>query len=279
VNSQVFDHTSVGQFLEKRFGVVVPAISPWHRAVCGDLTSVFDFEHPNEAPFPELPPVGNSTAVIAAVTKLPAPAPPATRENLFQEPGMRRSRPLPYELHVDAHIQHPGYTLTLTFRNTGKAGAVFHVYNRLRLDQIPRRYTVEVGKRLSEHWLPNKDDGRYDLWVYGPNGFVREFRGVLRKDARTSPEIEIKYDVANGAIELTATNGGHDEAMLEVRANAYRREGPWHLHVLRGRPVSQQWPVLASHNWYDFTVAAEGFERRFAGRIENGKGSFSDPAV
>ena len=52
VNSQVFDHTSVGQFLEKRFGITIPAISPWHRAVCGDLTSAFDFVNPNDGTFP-----------------------------------------------------------------------------------------------------------------------------------------------------------------------------------------------------------------------------------
>ena len=39
-NSQVFDHTSVIRFLERRFGVFEPNISPWRRAVCGDLTSV-----------------------------------------------------------------------------------------------------------------------------------------------------------------------------------------------------------------------------------------------
>ncbi|HEY9028219.1 MAG TPA: phospholipase C, phosphocholine-specific, partial [Burkholderiaceae bacterium] len=38
VCSQVFDHTSVIRFLEKRFGVIEPNISPWRRAVCGDLT-------------------------------------------------------------------------------------------------------------------------------------------------------------------------------------------------------------------------------------------------
>src|SRR6185503_15137096 len=43
VNSQVFDHTSVIRFLEQRFGVQEPNISPWRRAVCGDLTSAFDF--------------------------------------------------------------------------------------------------------------------------------------------------------------------------------------------------------------------------------------------
>jgi len=46
VNSQVFDHTSIGMFLEQRFGVTVDIISPWHRAVSGDLTSAFDFNRP-----------------------------------------------------------------------------------------------------------------------------------------------------------------------------------------------------------------------------------------
>ena len=32
VNSQVFDHTSILQFLEKRFGVQEPNISPYRRA-------------------------------------------------------------------------------------------------------------------------------------------------------------------------------------------------------------------------------------------------------
>lgn len=47
VNSQVFDHTSVIQFIEKRFGVHERNLSPWRRAVCGDLTSVFNFKTPN----------------------------------------------------------------------------------------------------------------------------------------------------------------------------------------------------------------------------------------
>ncbi len=41
-----------GMFLEKRFGIRVDAISPWHRAVCGDLTSAFDFAHPNDPAVP-----------------------------------------------------------------------------------------------------------------------------------------------------------------------------------------------------------------------------------
>ena len=54
VNSQVFDHTSTLLFLEKRFGVVEPQISAYRRAVCGDLTSAFNFRAPNNEPLPTL---------------------------------------------------------------------------------------------------------------------------------------------------------------------------------------------------------------------------------
>lgn len=51
VNSQVFDHTSVIRFLEARFARNRPDaleanITPWRRAVTGDLTTAFDFSLP-----------------------------------------------------------------------------------------------------------------------------------------------------------------------------------------------------------------------------------------
>ena len=51
VNSQLFDHTSVIKFLEARFGqgnddLIETNITPWRRAVVGDLTTTFDFERP-----------------------------------------------------------------------------------------------------------------------------------------------------------------------------------------------------------------------------------------
>src|SRR5690606_32500157 len=50
VNSQTFDHTSVLRFLEARFGVKEENISPYRYAVCGDLTSAFNFADPNHEP-------------------------------------------------------------------------------------------------------------------------------------------------------------------------------------------------------------------------------------
>ena len=277
VNSQVFDHTSVGQFIEKRFGIVVPAISPWHRAVCGDLTSVFDFVNPNEDPFPELPSVGDSAAVIASISQRPKPAPPSVPEPLLQESGMRRSRALPYELHVHASTPAGAGKLVLAFRNTGQAGAVFHVYDRLHLDRIPRRYTIEAGKAITDGWSLQDDKGRYDLWVYGPNGFVREFVGML--GGQYEAEVVLEYDVGNCSIRTIVTNGGHAEMTLVVRANAYCSDGPWTLRLPRGGRVVNEWSLIASHQWYDFTVSGDQFERRFAGRMETGLPGFSDPAV
>lgn len=39
------------------------------------------------------------------------------------------------------------------------------------------------------------------------------------------------------------------------------------------------WNLERSGSWYDFTVKSEAFERRFAGRVETGKASVSDPAM
>src|SRR5262249_27464773 len=49
VCSEVFDHTSIIRFMERRFGVKEPNITPWRRAVCGDLTSAFDFDQSRTA--------------------------------------------------------------------------------------------------------------------------------------------------------------------------------------------------------------------------------------
>ena len=75
VNSQVFDHTSVLRFIEQRFGVAEPN-SPWRRAVCGDLTSLFDFSASEPAvPGTTLP----ATAARARAARCPAPPRPPRR--------------------------------------------------------------------------------------------------------------------------------------------------------------------------------------------------------
>ena len=95
VNSQVFDHTSTLRFLEQRFGVAEPQISAYRRAVCGDLTSAFNFRSPNHEPLPTL--AGHTTksqvdALSAAQQAAPKIVPSAAPSLPAQASGVRPSR-------------------------------------------------------------------------------------------------------------------------------------------------------------------------------------------
>ena len=270
VNSQVFDHSSVGQFLEKRFGVSIPAISPWHRAVCGDMTSAFDFVSPNDLKVPALPDTRGSTTLVAMAAKRPRPEAPDVPQDLFQERGARPSRALPYLLDADAVVTAEG--VALTFRNQGGAGAVFHVYDKRRLDRIPRRYTVEAGKEFTDRWAL---DESYALWVLGPNGFLREFKGT---GAQAGMEISLREVPRAGMIKLTFRNNQDVRRTVSLLSSVYEPRRNRSL-VLKPGLTLLNWDVSKSGNWYDLLVAAPGFNRRFAGRVETGRNTVSDPAM
>jgi phospholipase C len=271
VNSEVFDHSSVIRFLEQRFGVAEPNISPWRRAVCGDLTSIFDFTNPNLGVPAGIPDPRRDATRSAAIQGQVAPRAPAAAQPLLQEPGVRPSRPLPYDLAVTEVQADEG--IRLTFHARG-AGAVFHVYDRLRLDRLPRRYTVEAGKQLTGTWAGRGDDGAYDLWILGPNGFHRHFAGC-RQDRALAERIAWRFDRV--AERVAARIVG--EAALEIRPNAYlEHHRAWRSSPGGPRPA---WQLHQTGGWYDLSLTgrdAPGFVRRIAGRLETGNPSFSDPA-
>jgi phospholipase C len=191
-------------------------------------------------------------------------------ERLFQEPGSRPSRALPYVLDVEAAVQ-PG-SIALTFRNSGSAGAVFHVYDKRHLDRIPRRYTVEAGHALTDQW-PIAD--RYDLWVLGPNGFVRGFEGEIADGDVTAALI---YRPGARRMEIALRNAGAGRAL--ILASSYQPQMKRQIALAARASQSIPWDVSRSGNWYDLSIAADrGFVRRFAGRLETGKDSVSDPAM
>ncbi|MFP5471998.1 MAG: phosphocholine-specific phospholipase C [Gammaproteobacteria bacterium] len=289
VNSQVFDHTSVLRFLEQRFGVAEPNIGPFRRAVCGDLTSAFNFVNPNGEPLPTLSGRKSRDQADQLRTQQQALAqivPPANPQLPRQAAGTRPSRALPYELHTSARVDAAAGTVRLIFSNTGRQAAVFHVYDRLNLGRVPRRYMVEAGKQLDDTWAAATDNaGLYDLWVLGPNGWHRHFRGDLnasRAAGTASPELRVCYDVANGNVYLRMRNDGTAACTLTIRARAYRDDGPWTTTLAPGATAEQHWDLAGSGRWYDFEVGSStdpSFHRRFAGRVETGAPSVSDPAM
>ncbi|MFT4068498.1 phosphocholine-specific phospholipase C [Paraburkholderia sp.] len=282
VNSQVFDHTSTIRFIEKRFGVREPNISPWRRAVAGDLTSCFDFRTPDNRPFyPSLPDTTAGDAKSRALAGTTSPVPPATPVLPPQPGGVRFSRALPYELHVTSTVALGSPTVELAFANTGTQAAVFHVYDRLHLDRLPQRYTVEAGRRLTDEWNVVADNGRYDLWVLGPAGFHRHFTGV-RAAAGANPEAEVIYDRHSGALRVKVRNTGFAPVEVSLAANAYAREPKRVARIEPRGDTFFELPLHASGFWYDFTLTAKGltgFTRRFAGRVETGRDGISDPAM
>src|SRR5437016_4653669 len=118
VNSEVFDHTSLIRFIERRFGVLEPNITSWRRTVTGDLTTAFNFASPNDA-IVSLP----STASYEPpnTDRYPdyVPTPPSSQALPEQERGTRPARALPYELHVVGEVNAAQGGIELSFKNTG----------------------------------------------------------------------------------------------------------------------------------------------------------------
>jgi phospholipase C len=288
VNSQVFDHTSTLRFIEKRFGVIETNISPWRRAVAGDLTSCFNFATPNDeiVSLPDTTELDAKSRTLKKTTTPPVAPMPVLP---VQAAGARPSRALPYELQVTSSVRSNATQLSATqvglrFTNTGSVAAVFHVYDRLRLVDIPRRYTVEAGKELSDVWTP-ATSGSYDLWVLGPNGFHRHFTGNARRAVsagQPNPDVTLTYDKAGNQLMVRLVNNGTTACSFSISANAYFDATPATQSVVARSETVITRQLATSGGWYDFSVRVTGqadYIRRFAGRMETGAPSITDPAM
>ena len=273
VNSEVFDHTSILRFLEARFGVHEPNISPWRRSVCGDLTSVFDFQGPAQRKATRLPSTTDLIARVDAAAKGPTVAAPGAQSLPRQEPGVRLARPLPYDLNVHAAVS--GRAATLTFANDGPAGAVFSVWSSAG-GGGPWFHTVAASTQVTANH-PAGADG-YDLTVHGPNGFLRRFCGGFGPDG---VEVEASYDRIKGDMTLNLRN--RDVARRITVTPGIYRHGPARVHSLAAnQSFSDVWRLDRSAQWYDLIItdsADPRWSRRLSGHVETGRPSVSDPAI
>jgi len=280
VNSQVFDHSSLIQFIEKRFGVFEPNISPWRRAVVGDLTSVFNFANPNQGHVK----LANTAVFLPSIPELSGGSLPDFIPSVDtvligipqQEKGVRPARALPYEPNVHATVNPGNSIVALKFINTGGATVVFQVRSGNPADVV-RTYTVEPGRHLSDTWNVGSS---YDLSVYGPNGFLRSFKGSVGSGVAVL-DVLSKYGThGRGAIALAITNVTDVQAEVSL------------LDAYTGKSVSQLLqpqqtfedgvPLDEFGGWYDLIVKVSGdasFKYELAGHVETGKDSISDPAL
>lgn len=265
VCSQVFDHTSLLQFLEKWTGVVETNISAWRRRVCGDLTSAFDFAHPNTT-FPSLPaafaidcPTGTDPAVPSQQT-VPA-----------QERGSLQARPLPYQLTTSSYSDCLLGRFYITMTNAGTASAHVAVYPNAFRSDGPWQYDVAPEGTVTDYFNAQLfGGGKYDLTAYGPNGFQRRFAGNLNSlcdqvEAAASPQADL------GTVSILLRNSTGGAVSFTVTANAYVAGGPWKYQIGADSTMAPSFLVATNGDWYDFTVTTSvdsSFLRRFAGHME-----------
>lgn len=283
VCSELFDHTSVLQFMERRFGVREPNISAWRRSVCGDLTSALDFANPNhDWSTLTLPGTDNFLDRIARSKAGSANAIPAVQTPAEQMAGQRRTRPLPYDLDVAGGVTPEG-RFRLTMANRGRAGAALAVYDNSDA-HAPWHFTVGAGDRLdSDPW--QGDDampGGYDLTVAGPDGLHHRYAGTLPGSA---PDVSLIRIPDEDAVELLFENRSAAPLLFEAGFDAAYPSGKTRARQVRvapGASVRDRWHLADDDNWYDLTVRwarDPKFLRRFAGKLETGRPGLTDPAI
>jgi phospholipase C len=298
VCSEVFDHTSILKLLEKwvthKTGkpLVETNITPWRRAICGDLTSAF--RPADDESTPKLPREATQdflTAIHRARFRPDPAAPhPLTKQQLSnpadflprQEPGTRPACPLPYELHVHGAPTADGKSFAITFTaersffGEQSAGAPFHVYTPGDYHDSPRgrtwAFAVPAGKTLTHLWpLDHFPNATWHLRVHGPNGFWREFHGntsdplpsvqlVPQKDGNLSFEFASQKFVSVRLDDLS-----YGTAPREIKGDG---------------TFTRAIDLTASHGWYDIRLTTgKTSYARFAGHIETGNPSRTDPLM
>jgi phospholipase C len=298
VTSEVCDHTSVLQFLEKwttAIGTpaICPNISAWRRAVSGDLLNAFDFEHPvyglADLPFVAAP-VGEAHSYQVV---------PTTNQRPVQEPGFKKARPLPYQ----ANAVLAGFsansdgtsTANIALSNTAPHAAKsshFYVYDNLAATPgisaypaaFPGSYTVAPSHKLpaSTPATLNVGTGAYDITVASANRFLRRFTGDVTKAGQDAGVRVAYYEGGFGdepVLFIDLSNRGRSALTFTITHNQYAPQGPKSCKVGAGRTdrVVVE-PLAASHGWYDLTITLDGdssWSQRYTGHLENGNPSIT----
>ncbi|MBT9332333.1 phospholipase C, phosphocholine-specific [Acidipila sp. 4G-K13] len=327
VCSQLFDHTSILQFLEtflsQKTGHPVSEtnISAWRRTICGDLTTAFRPFHGEKTVLPQ---PFERDAFLSTIHQAQFRAIPddykklnpaeiaqvrscSTEPSWFpqQESGVQPACPLPYELEADGMLSSDRKSFSIHFAagrekfGEHAVGAPFRVYTPGRIrasgahsaeysDGRAWDYAVSAGDRIADEWrLEDFASEHYHLCVYAPNGFYREFLGTAG-----DPQVEIRLRSAH-LDDATAVNAelqliNHDTlhaVTVVVEDAAYG--GKPHMVKLSSAGRDHAGTRIAidltgSFGWYDLRIRAEGvphFEQRYAGHIETGRESFSDPLM
>jgi phospholipase C len=308
VCSQVFDHTSVFRFVQtwlnnkSNAGVHETNVSLWRKTITGDLTSVFQPD--DGAGRDELPWLKKQPFIekIYNAKFRPAPAgfkvlsreeieqinndPGASPLMARQEPGVKASCALPYQLYADGRPGDDGHSFIIQLEarkevfGNRSAGSPFNIFQP---GKDVRSYAVSAGDTLTDQF-PLKEE--YYFEVHGPNGFCRQYKGD-KKGPLLQIDCEYERRSANageltGRVQLRVRNRDtHRSHTLTIKDRAYG-SGEIIRDIAAGTTSDILLDTAASHGWYDLSVTVKGFdafEQCYCGRVETGKDSFTDPLM
>ncbi|MGI9583930.1 phosphocholine-specific phospholipase C [Chryseobacterium sp. RRHN12] len=274
VNSEVSDHTSVLQFLEKfimkKFNknVHVENISDWRRAVCGDLTSAFNSSSVKAPRMDYLNQKDYAKTINAAKNK-PVPnlkwySENELNENLLdiQERGLKPSNPLPYHFHVNLEGK------KIKMSNLKENGVPLLVYDRTQFNNSSYHFSYALYSRQTLSHAVHS--GAYDYEIFGPNGFFRKFKG----DNIPETEVILTNTTSKNQIELTIRT--HQKKNISIILEDLYRKTKKSIAVQK----TEEKIIIdldKYKGWYDLKVKLNDHLWHFAGRIETGKVSVSDP--
>lgn len=249
-------------------------ITPWRRAVVGDLTTAFDFNTPNRLQPVTLP--GTDDFKPTDLVRHPdeVPVPPANQQLPPHEHGVRPARTIPYTAHADGHAA--AGVFTIDFRSVGQAAVVFQARSA-DIAQPPRTYTVEPGKHLTDTW---ELVSGCDVSVHGPNGFFRGFKAGNPGTGQANLDVTASYDDQNRKIVLEITNRGSEQTTVIVHDGYTGQDTK--LALGPGEAQTKHWSLSRTRGWYDLLITVQddpSLEYRYAGHLENGQDSITDPAM
>ncbi|OUI90929.1 phospholipase C [Acetobacter indonesiensis] len=309
VNSQLFEHTSTLRFLEvfvqEKFGkqILEANISPWRRAISGDLTSCFrdydgavpslpylkrdDYlcrmEEAKERPMPS----GFRTLGAGEVAELRS-NPEKFYQAMSQEPGYRSACALPYEPYCNGGVSPDGQHIMLCLKAGtelyGKraAGLPFNIYrytNPAEADMQAGTYAVAAGDTLNVLFeMADFSNGQYDVAVHAPNGFYRRYKG--RQDGLRI-KAACQYLTGKGKdLVLIVTNHGTETA--ELLCTLKEMQISKSVMLSPGQTRTLSFDLAKNAMWYDIVLSTPNnadFLFQFAGRVETTRPSKTDMAM
>jgi phospholipase C len=271
VDSNVYNHTSMLQFLATWTGVQPANVTPWRASVTGDLTPAFDFQNPDFS-VPDLPTLAETWALTQLTGGSTATPAEGAQKMPVQESGTKPHRPSSHQPFADVTVNRQTGLVTAALTNSGPVGVSFAVYPDAYLPFTATPFTVLSSAARSYTWDTTTTSGKYAFSVYGPDGFLTSFAGKVvpaAENAGRVPVVTAALPSGPGQkLKLTLGNEGSTKIVYTLTPNDYKGSTQT-VDVTAGQSLVIKWPT-DQDGYYDVEISAntgDGFRRRYAGRI------------